>query len=490
MSVQKSALEVDICIIGAGSGGLSVAAGASQLGASVALVERHLMGGDCLNFGCVPSKALLAAGKSAHNMETAGRFGLTAVDPNAGAGVDVKAVRQHVRDVIAGIAPHDSVERFRALGVNVIEGAAKFTGPREVEVEVEIEDAGQSVTARRITARRFVIATGSSPFVPPIPGLDKAPFLTNETLFEYDDPMAHLIVIGGGPIGVEMSQAHQRLGVQVTLIEKHRILAKDDPEMATVVHNRLAKEGVNILTGCNVERITPDSGDGITVHLDDGQAISGSHILVAAGRKANVSGLNLEAANVDYSPRGIVVDRRLRTSNKKIFAIGDVAGGLQFTHVAGHHAGIVIRNALFRLPAKAKQTAIPWVTYTDPELAQVGLQETDARAEAGDIHILRFPFAENDRAQAERDTDGLIKIITAKNGRVLGVTIVGPHGGDLIQPWVLAVEQGLKIGAMAGAIWPYPTFGEVGHRAAGSYFVPKLFTDRTRAIVKFLSKFG
>ena len=472
---MSAPIEVDICVIGAGSGGLSVAAGASQMGASVALVERHLMGGDCLNFGCVPSKALLAAGKSAHNMETAGRFGLTAADP----GVDVKAVRQHVRDVIAGIAPHDSVERFRALGVNVIEGAARFTGRKEVDV------AGQS-----ITARRFVIATGSSPFVPPIPGLDQVPYLTNETIFEYDAPMAHLVVIGGGPIGVEMSQAHQRLGVQVTLIEKFRILANDDIEMAGVVHNSLAGEGVNILTGRNVESVAPGQNGGIAVHLDDGQVISGSHILVAAGRKANVADLNLEAAGVDYSPRGIAVDPRLRTSNKKIFAIGDVAGGLQFTHVAGHHAGIVIRNALFRLPAKAKQTAIPWGTYTDPELAQVGLQEAAARAEAGEIRILRFPFAENDRAQAERDTTGLIKIITAKNGRVLGTTIVGPHAGDLIQPWVLAVEKGFKIGTMAGAIWPYPTFGEVGHRAAGSYFIPKLFTDRTRAIVKFLAKFG
>jgi pyruvate/2-oxoglutarate dehydrogenase complex dihydrolipoamide dehydrogenase (E3) component len=286
-----------------------------------------------------------------------------------------------------------------------------------------------------------------------------------------------------------MAQAYQRLGSQVTVIEMARLLPNDDPETARVVHDRLAGEGVRILTGVKVEGIIAKDG-GMAVQLDNGTIVEGSHLLVAAGRKANVEGLNLEAANVDYSPRGIAVDSRLRTSNRKIFAIGDVVGGLQFTHVAGHHAGIVIRNVLFRLPAKAKQTAIPWVTYTDPELAHVGLHEDQARAQAGEIRILRFPFAENDRAQAERDTAGLIKIVTAKNGRVLGTTIVGPHAGDLIQPWVMAVAQGLKIGAMAGAIWPYPTFGEVGHRAASSFFIPKLFTGRTRAIVKFLARFG
>ncbi|MBT7760480.1 MAG: FAD-dependent oxidoreductase, partial [Rhodospirillaceae bacterium] len=356
---MSGGLTVDICVIGAGSGGLSVAAGASQLGASTALVERHLMGGDCLNFGCVPSKALLAAAKSAHNVSNAGRFGLAAGPLS----VDHKAVRQHVHDVVAAIAPHDSVERFQALGVNVIQGPARFVGAGEIEVN------GQSVKARR-----FVIATGSSPMVPPIPGLDEVPYLTNETLFACDQAMAHLIVIGGGPIGVEMAQAHQRLGVQVTLIEMSRLLPNDDGELARVVHDRLARDGVNILTGVTVAGAARQQ-DGIAVRLDNGDEVAGSHLLVAAGRQANVTDLNLEAAGVEYSPRGIVVDRRLRTSNRKIFAIGDVAGGLQFTHVAGHHAGIVIRNALFRLPAKAKQTAIPWVTYTDPELAHVGLFE-------------------------------------------------------------------------------------------------------------------
>jgi pyruvate/2-oxoglutarate dehydrogenase complex dihydrolipoamide dehydrogenase (E3) component len=472
---MTASLKVDICVIGAGSGGLSVAAGASQLGVSVALVERHLMGGDCLNFGCVPSKALLAAGKAAHNIVHAGRFGISGGPLQ----VDNVAVRQHVRDVIAGIAPHDSVERFRALGVNVIEGSARFTGPREIKVE------GQG-----ISARRFVIATGSSPLVPPIPGLEDVPYLTNETVFDYDQDMAHLIVIGGGPIGVELAQAHRRLGAAVTIVEMARLLPNDDPELTAVVQNCLAREGIDIRTGVTAESIAPAAG-GVAVTLDSGDLVRGSHILVAAGRKANLEDLNLEAGRVDYSPKGITVDRGLRTSNRKIYAIGDVTGGLQFTHVAGHHAGVVIRSALFRLPAKAKETDhIPWVTYTDPELAHVGLREEAAKALHGDINILRFPFADNDRAQAERDTDGMIKIVTARTGKVLGVSMVGPHAGDLLQPWVMAVNQGLKIGAMAGAIWPYPTFGEVGARAAGSYFIPKLFTDRTRAIVRFLTKFG
>ncbi len=468
-------LNVDICVVGAGSGGLSVAAGASQLGVSVALVERHLMGGDCLNFGCVPSKALLAAAKAAHNIENASRFGISGGPVN----VDPAAVRHHVRSVIDSIAPHDSVERFEALGVKVFQGSARFTGRREIQVD------GQS-----ITARRFVIATGSSPMVPPLPGLDSVPYLTNETIFDYDQPIAHLIVVGGGPIGVEMAQAHRRLGSTVSVIEMARLLPNDDGELTVVVQDRLAREGVDIRTGVKVEGVEADNG-GVTVRLDNGELVNGSHLLIAAGRKANVDGLNLEAAGIDYTPKGIIVDAGLRTTNRKVYAIGDVAGGLQFTHVAGHHAGIVIRNALFRLPAKAKGIGqVPWVTYTDPELAHVGLGEDAAKSQHGDINILRFPFAENDRARAERDSEGMIKVVTAKNGKVLGASIVGPHAGDLLQPWVMAVNQGLKIGAMAGAIWPYPTFGEVGHRAAGSYFLPKLFTDRTRAIVRFLTKFG
>jgi pyruvate/2-oxoglutarate dehydrogenase complex dihydrolipoamide dehydrogenase (E3) component len=276
------------------------------------------------------------------------------------------------------------------------------------------------------------------------------------------------------------------------VVEAIRALGRDDPELAAVVIQRLRAEGVSVLEGAKVERVARAAA-GVTLGVNgaDGQrTIAGSHLLVAAGRKANVEGMNLEAAGIAYSPKGIVVDARLRTTNKKVFAIGDAAGGPQFTHLAGYHAGIVLRNALFRLPAKADHSALPWVTFTDPELASVGLDENAARERAGVIRILRWPFAENDRAQVERDTDGMIKVITDKGGRILGAGIAGPHAGELIQPWILALSRRLKINAMASIIAPYPTFGEVSKRAAGGFFTPRLFSQQTRRLVRFLGRFG
>ena len=475
---EQQALTCDIAVIGGGSGGLSVAAGAAQMGAKVVLIEKGKMGGDCLNTGCVPSKSLIAAAHAAHQVRTSGRFGVNGHEP----AVDFLKVRDHVRSVIAAIEPHDSVERFEGLGVEVIQAAAHFTGPRELE-------AG----GRRIRAKRFVVATGSSPFVPPIPGLDQVAYLTNETVFDLAERPEHLIVVGGGPIGVEMAQAHRRLGARVSLIEARNILPKDDPDAVEVVRQRLASDGIAVwelasITG--VER----SGNGIAVAvtLADGTPVTatGSHLLVTTGRRANVAGLGLEAAGVAYSPRGIEVDARLRSSNKRIFAIGDVAGGLQFTHMAGYHAGIVIRNALFRLPAKARPAVVPWVTYSDPELAQAGLQEHEAGERHGPVKALTWSFAENDRAQAEGETEGFIKVVLGKGGKILGATIVGARAGELILPWVLAIEQGLKIGAMASLIAPYPTLSEVSKRVAGAYYTPSLFSQRTRRIVGWLQRLG
>ncbi|HUT49287.1 MAG TPA: FAD-dependent oxidoreductase [Alphaproteobacteria bacterium] len=470
-------MEVDVCVIGAGSGGLSVAAGASQMGAKTVLIERGAMGGDCLNTGCVPSKALLAAGHAAHAIRTSARFGVNGVSPT----IDFEKVHAHVHGVIGAIAPNDSVERFSGLGVQVIEAEGKFTGPREVV-------AG----GMRIRAKRFVVATGSRAGVPPIEGLDTTPFLTNETIFERTAAPEHLVVIGGGPIGLEMAQAHRRLGARVTVLEMAAILANDDPELVDILRTLLRAEGIEIHEGVRVLK-TGRKGNGITVTIEaDGKqtTIEGSDLLVAAGRAPNVDGLDLEKAGIDYSRKGITTDARLRTSNKRVYALGDVAGGPQFTHIAGYHAGIAIRNMLFRLPAKVDYGAMPWVTYTAPELAHVGLSEAGARAKGEDVTILRWPFAENDRAQAERETDGLIKAITNKKGRILGATILGAHAGELILPWVLAVGNGMKIGKMAGMIAPYPTLGEVSKRAAGSYYMPKLFSERTRKIVRFLLKFG
>lgn len=474
---MSSTLNVDICVIGGGSGGLGVAAGAVQMGAKTVLIESGKMGGDCLNYGCVPSKALIAAGKHAKAMTDGADFGITPVKPQ----VDFAKVNAHVKDVIAGIAPMDSVERFEGLGVTVLQGAGRFVDKRTVEVN------GQTIKARRI-----VVATGSSAATPPIPGLEEVSYLTNENIFDLTTCPEHLIIIGGGPIGMEMAQAHLRLGARVTVLEAFKLLGKDDPELTAIVLDRLRAEGADLREGAKIARIDQAGGEvSITLETDAGEeVIKGSHLLVAAGRKPNLEGLNLEAAGIDYTPRGIKVDDRLRTSNKKVFAIGDVAGGLQFTHVAGYHAGIVIRNALFRVPAKADHSSVPWVTYTDPEMAHVGLTEEMARQKMSKVEVLRWPFAENDRAAAERKTEGLIKVITDSHARILGASIVGPGAGELILPWVMAVSQGMKVSTMASVIAPYPTMSEVSKRAAGSYYTPTLFSPRTRFVVRFLSMFG
>ncbi len=468
---------VDICVVGAGSGGLSVAAAASQMGASTVLIERDRMGGDCLNVGCVPSKALIAAAHAAHAARTAAPFGVRLAAPE----VDFAAVHDHVHGVIAAIAPHDSAARFEALGVRVIAASARFTGPRTVV-------AGD----HEITARRFVVATGSRPGVPPIPGLEEVPYLTNETVFQRTSAPRHLVVIGGGPIGVELAQAHRRLGAEVTVLEMLTVLGKDDPELAEVVKTRLAAEGVRLIEGAAIRKAAKNrAGIALDIAQDGGtQTIEASDILVAAGRRPNIEGLGLAEAGIAHTPAGITVDRRLRTTNRRVFAIGDVAGPYQFTHMAGYHAGIVIRNALFRLPAKVDYSAVPWVTYTDPELAHVGMNETDARRRVGRIGVLRFPYAENDRAAAERQTDGFVKVITSARGRVLGAGIVGTRAGELIQTWILPVARKLHIKHVAGLIVPYPTLGEINKRVAGSYFTPVLFGDRTRRIVGFLARLG
>ncbi len=468
-------LTVDIAIIGGGSGGLSVAAGAAQMGASTVLIEKAKMGGDCLNTGCVPSKALIAAGHAAESARTSAQFGVNGHEPE----IDFPRVNAHVHDVIAGIAPHDSVERFESLGVKVIQAAAKFTGKRELE-------AG----GYRIKARRIVVATGSSAFVPPIPGIEDVPYVTNESVFELTDRPAHLIVVGGGPIGIEMAQAHRRLGSEVTVVEFASIMAKDDPDAVAVVRERLIAEGIDIRESTKVESVVRD-GNGVSVLVsNDGHSerIDGSHLLIAAGRRANVNGLGLEAAGIEYGPQGISVDKRLRTSNKRVFAIGDVAGGYQFTHMAGYHAGIVIRNALFNLPSKVDYKAVPWVTYTDPELAQVGLTEAEALRQGYEPKATTFAFAENDRARAERATEGFVKAVISKKGKIIGATIVGRHAGELILPWVLAVQKGLKAADMASIIAPYPTLGEASKRAAGAYFTPALFSDRTRKVVRVMQR--
>ena len=468
---------VDICVIGAGSAGLSVAAGAAQLGAKTVLIEANKMGGDCLNTGCVPSKSLLAAAKAAETIRKAPHFGVESGEPR----VNFSRVHDYVFSVIAEIAPHDFVERFTGLGCRVIQARGRFIDAKTVEA------GGQM-----IQARRFVVATGSRAAVPPIPGLDGVPFFTNELIFENTVLPENLIVIGAGPIGCELAQAHRRLGSKVTVLDLGPMMPKDDPEAVDVVRRRFAAEGIKTKETIKVLRVEK-SGTGLSVVIREGdreRSIDGSHLLIATGRRPNVENLGLEAAGVRYSPKGIDVDARLRSSNKHIYAAGDVAGGYQFTHIAAYHAGIVIRNALFRLPAKASTKAVPWVTYTDPELAHVGMNEADARKAHGDsIKVVRAEFAENDRAQTESAKQGFLKGVL-KGSTVIGATIVGAHAGELILPWVLAVSKGLKIGDLANIIAPYPTLSEISKRAAGSYYTPTLFSPRTRAVVRFLGIFG
>ncbi len=468
----------DLAVIGAGASGLSVTAAAAQLGLKVVLIERGRMGGDCLNTGCVPSKALLAAAHAAEAARRAGRFGVRLPPPE----IDWPALRAHVHGVIAAIAPNDSAQRFRALGATVIQTGARFVAPDTLALDGD----------ERLRARKIVVAAGSRPAVPPIPGLDRVPFMTNETLFDLAEKPEHLLILGGGPIGLEMADAHVGLGCRVTVVEADRIAAKDDPELVDGLRAALAARGVAFLEGVAVTTVEP----GPALLLKDGRRIEGSHLLVATGRQPNLEALDLSHAHVRAGPRGIATDRGLRSvSNRRVYATGDIAdpqgiGPRAFTHLGLYHAGIVIRRALFRLPAHIDYAALPRVTYTAPELAQAGRTEAEARAERKGVSVLRWRFSENDRAVTERDTTGLVKLVVQhgpQGGRVIGAGILGPNAGEMIGQWALAIARRTPISALAGLILPYPTRSEAGKRAAGDYYVDRLFAPRTKALVRWLS---
>jgi len=476
--------DFDLAVIGAGSAGLLVTAVAAQLGVKVALIERGRMGGDCLNTGCVPSKALLAASHTAQAMRGAGRYGLRVPEP----AIDWESLRAHVQGAIAAIAPMDSEARYRALGAIVLRGEARFVAPNALEVD-----------GRRISVRRIVVAAGSRAAVPPIPGLDRVPFLTNETLFDLPQQPEHLLILGGGPIGLEMADAFAGLGSRVTVVEAATIASRDDPELVAGLRMVLSARGVALLEGAAVTAVEPGSDGGTTAGtvlvLADGRRIAGSHLLVAIGRQPNLEGLALEAGDVRASRAGIVTDRGLRSvSNRRVFAVGDIAdpvgiGPRAFTHVGSYHAGIVTRRVLFRLPARLDYAALPRVTYTHPELAQVGLTEAEARTAGLSVSVLRWPLAENDRAVAEGDTTGLVKLVVAR-GRVVGAGILAPSAGEMIGTWTLAIAERTRVSRLAGMIVPYPTRAEAAKRAAASLFAPKLFSPRTKRLVGWLQLLG
>lgn len=470
------ATEFDVAIIGAGAGGLSVAAAAAMLGVKVALVENGKMGGDCLNYGCVPSKSLLAASKIARAFRAAPDCGINAATPT----VEMSSVMNKVQSVIAAIAPHDSVERFTKLGVSVFQAPGKF-----------IDDKTISAGNQLIRAKRFVIATGSSPAVPPIPGLAETKFYTNETIFDLQEKPSHLIVIGGGPIGCELAQAFLLLGVKVTVLEAFGILPRDEQDLVELLRAHLIKQGLDLHEHIKIIKVT-QANQAIEIIIDNNgqqQTITGSHLLVAAGRKVNVTELGLEKAGIEFSPKGIKVDASLRTTNKRVYAIGDAAGSYQFTHIANYHAGIVIRNILFKLPAKVDYAAIPWVTYTDLELAHAGLSADAALQQHPDAKIMTMNLDVSDRAQAEHELTGKIKVIATKKGRVLGVSILAPHAGELLLPWIMMIREKKTLRSLTDVIVPYPTYSELSKRIAGEFYAPKLFSPMVKRVVRWLQWF-
>jgi pyruvate/2-oxoglutarate dehydrogenase complex dihydrolipoamide dehydrogenase (E3) component len=469
----------DLCVVGAGAGGLSVAAGAAALGASVALVEKAAMGGECLNSGCVPSKALIAAARAAQTMREAGRFGVRAHEPS----LDYARVQARLREVIAAIAPNDSAARFGAMGVEVIRAPGRFVDARTL-VAGDVE----------IRARRFIVATGSKPARPAIAGLDLVHWHTNETIFDLAMLPPRLIVVGAGAVGLELAQAFRRLGSDVTVLEAGRALGREDDEMVDPLRLRLRGEGVDLRENAAILRVEPRAGLGVRVvlpgHLLE-ETIDGSHLLIATGRAPTVEGLGLEAAGIAFDRQhGITVDAGMRTSNRRVYAIGDVAGPPQLTHAANAQAGVVLRSALFRLPARFAPHLIPRVTYTSPEVASVGLSEEQARAAHKKIRVLRWPFSENDRAVADGETRGHVKVVATASGRILGAAIVGAEAGEMIGLWAMAVKKKMTIRDMADVVLPYPTLSEASRRAALTGFARSLSNPWLGRALRFLGRFG
>jgi pyruvate/2-oxoglutarate dehydrogenase complex dihydrolipoamide dehydrogenase (E3) component len=469
-------LKADLCIIGAGAAGLSVAAGAAQLGLSVVLFEAGEMGGDCLNYGCVPSKALIAAANLVYRARNGAALGLD----TTGVSVDWLGVKAHVKRAIAAIAPNDSQERFEGLGVTVIRERARFEDARSV--------VSDSV---RVRARRFVIATGSRPTLPPVPGLDQVGALTNETIFDLDALPSKLIILGAGAIGVELGQAFRRLGSEVTIIEAATALGGADDEARQLVLQRLRDEGVELLEDWHAAEAQRNDGGVVLMvkHRRNAErAVQGSHLLVATGRAPALEGLGLDAAGVTFDRHGVTTSPTLRTSNPRVWALGDAAGRGLFTHLAGWHASVFVRNVLFKSATRADAMAIPSVVFCDPELAQIGLTEAEARKRHGKASVARWGFHDNDRAQTAGETEGFCKLVIGKGGRILGATIVGAEAGELLAPVALAMAEKLSVRALTNPVLPYPTRGEIVKRAAGAHFTPTLFSPATRALVGLLKR--
>jgi len=470
-----------LIVIGAGSGGLVAAAGAAALGAKVALIEKFKMGGDCLNTGCVPSKSILRAAKLAHDAKTASRFGLGAFRP----AVELDRVMASVREVQEKIAPHDSPERFRGLGVTVRFGSYRFLSRHEITDGNEV-----------LSARRFVIATGSSPRVPEIPGLNEVPFLTSDTVWGLTRLPERLLVLGGGPIGVEMAQAFARLGARVSLVEKNpSLLPREDTEVSRLLVKIFRAEGIDVLPSTTLREFRKGAKgfELIASHPIEGEmTLSFDTLLVAVGRSPHVKGLDLTKAGVDASEEGIPVNEKLQTSSPHIYACGDVTGPYRFTHTADFQARLILRNALFPGSARIDYRTVPWCTFTDPEVARVGLNEREASRSHIPYEVYAYPMDELDRALCDREEKGFIKILVKKGSdRILGVTLVGPHAGEVIHEAVLAMHQGIGLKKIASMIHVYPTLSEIVKRAADAHQASRLTPRLKRWLRRYFSwRFG
>ncbi|MBU1275695.1 MAG: FAD-dependent oxidoreductase [Proteobacteria bacterium] len=468
--------DYDLGVLGGGSAGLTLTSGAAQLGAKVLLIEKEPnLGGDCLHYGCVPSKTLIKSASVYHLMKTSARFGLPHVTPPP---VDYAQVVERIKGVIAAIQKHDSVERFCALGAQVRFGQARFVDEHTVELEGE-----------RISARSWLIATGSSPALPPVPGLAETPHLTNKDIFYLERLPSSMIILGGGPIAMEMAQAFQRLGCKVSVVQRSgQVLSKEDQDMADLVMAALQGEGVTFYLNAKLESAREADGRPALIFRDgQGQRVElgAEALLVALGRRANLEGLGLEDIGVAYDAKGLKLDQRLRTSHKHIYGAGDVTGGHQFTHAAGYEGGVVLANALLRLPRKADYTWLPWCTFTEPGLASVGMNEKAAQAAGLEYTVWSEEFAANDRALAEGAGAGRLKLVLDKSERPLGVQIMGPHAGELINEWVAVLGGGVKLSTLAGLMHPYPTLGEINKKVAGDVMAPKLFSSLVKKGLKF-----
>ncbi len=471
--------DYDLGILGGGAAGLTAAAGGAQFGAKTILIEKYKdLGGDCLHFGCVPSKTLIRTAGVWAVARRAKDFGLPSLTLPP---VDLGAVMDRVQSVISKIQKHDSIERFCSLGAEVQFGHPRFVDDHVVELD-----------GKRISAKAWIISTGSSPALPPVEGLKRVPYWTNETVFSQRTLPARLLVLGGGPIGLEMAQAFQRLGSQVTVVEfMDQILGPEDADVAEILRGHLETEGVKILESTKAVKA---ESNGSVVRLSVASAkgegetriLEAEALLVATGRKPNVADLELEAAGVEYTPRGITTDVRMRTNIRHIYACGDVNGQFPFTHVAGYEASTALTNIVLRVPRKSDYTKVAWCTYTDPEVASIGLNEKRAKADKIEYKVLEENFSENDRALAEGEELGKIKILLNPKGKLLGCQIIGPHAGELIHEWVAATWGAVKLSSIAGAIHVYPTLSEISKRAAGAYFAGKLFSERTKSVLRFL----